>query len=211
MFLIQKTMEIHQILKLSLNVLAFGAFISAFLIHLANKQSKSYFILFGYGLGCFAMINSIIQYGTIGELRWWFWSYFLLGIGEVVRFLKKEELIKQLLKGKSDHNLASFNFDWFKELPLNETVYREGRSVTKIKEDDLSISLLVKYKKDSDFLVEAVDYDLNYSIILGEINIEVLGKETKLKANDSLNIKKSYPFSIKALKDSTVSLIIVRR
>lgn len=175
------------ILRIFVYIICVVALGAAFIIHLKNRHSKSYLLIVGYFLMTIHVIEQLTDFKDNGlVIHWWFTCYFLLGVGEVIRFLKAEEIMERFIKRISHYNISKehFRFDTFKRMPLSTTVVFEGRTVKKICDQGDTVTLLMHYDPGVSFNIQAEDYDSMFALQKGKFKLRIKDYEKILEETE---------------------------
>lgn len=199
------------ILKIGLSLLVFGVTLGAGLIHVANRQSRSYMIAAGY-LGLSAVVmDEILKLGCVHNIKFFALPILLLGLGEIVRFFGIEKKINRLLHKVSKFKGLIWSFKDFYELPINEWVDRPCRKIKKIQQDDKLIIAVINYQSTCELEFESEDSDCIYSVLGGTLVLTVKGETKKYIPGEEYKIKCRETYQISARDNLSVKVIILKR
>lgn len=193
------------------NVLVFLSLSSAFIIHLMNRQSKSYLILAGYGTACYAFVSSLLESkGHIDFGLWWL-PIVLLGFGEVVRFKNYEEQVATKLKLLSKKQGLHYSFAFFKETDLKDSyIFSADSSTNKTYSTENSLVLVTAVKEDISFELTPDDFDVHIRLISGTADVEHKQYFSKLNAS-GITVTALTPFKVTATMGTLLEFNIRKR
>lgn len=152
-------------------LIMFLCFFTGALIHLINRQSKSYVLLAGYFLGCLILCIEVSRINHFIDFGVWVLPFGLICIGELLRFHQGEKYFSDKLKSVLDRKNLSVSFKSFYDLPIGIGVplftFEDVFIIYKSKYDVIA---KVSLKDSLEFSPE--DFNIFIKLISGHINIE---------------------------------------
>lgn len=153
-------------------VIMFLCFFTGFMVHLINRQSKSYTLLAGYASGCVILLHQLSVLKTAIDFGIWIVPFGLICLGELVRFHNKEIAIsKELHKLLKRQNIL-INFDDLNEMPLNTPTNTVGDvMLSVIYKRSHSLVASVRFQKFSHLEFTPENFNVHVRLIEGDAKI----------------------------------------
>lgn len=202
---------IQQMIPLISTCLMFLFFLTGALIHLINRQSKSYMLIAGYLSATFLIAFNVARSKDFLDFGIWIFPFGLICLGELFRFHNIEKAFSEELQKLSNRQDINIPFLSFRDLPTNKKVtFFSNTSIILQYHKENSLIALLYLAPDKPLTFTPEDFDIHIKSFQGKTTVQYKGL-TYVVTSSGQEFKSGTNLTIISTEESCLEIILTKR